>query len=299
MRLSLAKKKMFNFNNLVSSFAAIVTTTIAMTLYATAVSAEQFDSTVAKDLHSKKEVQKKEKLRANAIGALKFDAASLQPGAFGLVQLRRGKSSLTTFLEYQRFFNADNTPSGDFQAVILDNNFNYKTSKNSSLNAGFFAAGVGEDSVTNLLYELKGGASIGLARNLSLDVNVKWQPESNGLPNFIGFAGSSIGIKTNISGLNLQAGTLLGGFGEDGSLAPFGKISTRILGGTARASVTASYTNRFGDNSSFDVPTNIEVGFRKSFGKLTLDAAWRDGTSLGGVLPARDGFNLITEYRIF
>lgn len=299
MRLSLTKKKMFNSNNLVSSFVAIVTTTIAMTLSATAVSAEQFDSTVAKDLHSKKEVQKKEKLRANAIGVLKFDAASLQPGAVGIVQLRRGKSSLTTILEYQRFFNADNTPSGDFQAAILDSSFNYKIFKNSSLNAGFFAAGVGEDSVANLLYELKGGASIGLAKNLSLDINVKWQPEDNGLPNFIGFAGSSIGIRTNIFGFNVQAGTLLGGLAEGDSLAPFGKISTRILGGTARASVTASYTNSFGDNESFDVPTNIEIGFRKSFGKLTLDAAWRDGTSLGGALPARDGFNLITEYRVF
>lgn len=55
----------------------------------------------------------------------------------------------------------------------------------------------------------------------------------------------------------------------------------------------------FGENQSFDVPTNIEVGFRKNFGKLTLDAAWRDGNSLGGVLPARSGFNLTTEYLIF
>ncbi|MEM8830135.1 MAG: hypothetical protein AAGE96_12365 [Cyanobacteria bacterium P01_G01_bin.19] len=289
---------MFNFNNLVSSFAAIVATTVAITLSTTAVSAEQFDSTVAKDLLAKEAVQKKEKLRANAVGLLKFDAASLQPGAFGLVQLRYGKSSFRASLEYQRFFNADNTSSGDFQAAILDSNFNYQISKNFALNAGLFAAGVGENSVTNLLYELKGGANIGLARNLSLNINIKWQPEDNGLPNFIGLAGSSIGLATNISGFNLEAGTLVGGFGEDGSLAPFGKISTQILGGTARASVTASYTNSFGDNESFDVPTNTEVGYRKSFGKLTLDAAWRDGNSLGGVLPARSGFNLTTEYRI-
>ncbi|MEL6928128.1 MAG: hypothetical protein AAFO95_05810, partial [Cyanobacteria bacterium J06600_6] len=174
-----------------------------------------------------------------------------------------------------------------------------KIFKNSSLNAGLFAAGIGESSVTNLLYELKGGATIGLARNLSFDIKVKWQPEDNGLPNFIGFAASSVGISTNISGFNFQAGTLLGGLGKEGSLAPFGRISTRILGGAVRASVTAPYTNSFGDNQSFDVPTNIEVGFRKNFGKLTLDAAWRDGNSLGGVLPARSGFNLTTEYRIF
>lgn len=293
---------MFKFNNLVSSFAAIVATTVAIALSATGVSAEKFDSTVAKDLQAKKEVQneeKQEKLRANAVGLLKFDAASLQPGAFGLVQLRYGKSSFKASLEYQRFFNADNTPSEDFQAAILDSRYDYNISNNFSLNAGLFAAGVGEDRVGDLLYELKGGANIGLARNLSLGIDVKWQPEENGLPNFIDFAGSSIGLTTNISGFNFQAGTLLGGFGKDGSLAPFGKISTQILGGTARASVTASYTNSFGDDESFDVPTNIEVGYRKSFGRLTLDAAWRDGNSLGGVLPARSGFNLTTEYRIF
>ena len=289
---------MFNFNNLVSSFAEIVATSVAIALSATAVSAEQFDSTVAKDLLVQEVVQKKETLRANTIGILKFDAASLQPGAVGIVQLRYGRSSLRTIIEYQRFFNADNTPSEDFQAAIADNSFNYRLSENFSLNAGLWAAGVGENSISDLLYELKGGASISLARNLSLNTLVKWQPETNGLPNFIGFAGSSIGITTNISGFNFQAGTLLGGLGEGDDLAPFARISTRILGGVARAGVTASYTNSFGDNESFDVPTNIEVGFRRNFGALSLDLAWRDGNSLGGVLPARDDFNLITEYRI-
>lgn len=237
---------------------------------------------------------------------LKFDAASVAPSVFLNTATNLGRLDIGSYFEFRRYFNASNTPDGDFSVGIAALSLDYKFSDTLSLNGGYSIGVVNplNGSAPGVIQWVNLGPRWQVDDKIRITVNPSIQ--SDGPPQWEGPARSFARADFDLGKVQLGVGIYLGGSFEGGSPSGFAEVALSAGPGQIFAVGETAYTNVV---DGVDVPADafLKAGYRFWPARgIKIEAFWTTGQGLdtanpqaGNNLPDREGFGATAELEVF